>query len=155
MPRRPKSSLPTHRDVAELIVREQKSPLSAARELGLEWTAEDCEQIYKSAEFQATLWDCRFRYYTEIANQPGRTKAAALGLMTLALQNLAAEGEWEKVVEGVLKLGRLEGWTNGDSTVQVFANLTAKDIEEAKKQLTDLVKPERGAGKAAPDPTAN
>ena len=127
--------------MAEKMVKEQKSIVQAARDLGIELTIDDLEAQLRSDEFQRVLWKTKFEYYSGIANQPGRTKAAALGLMTLALENLALKGEWEKVIEGVLKLGKVEGWVGGDSNVNVFANLTAKDIEDAIKRLQELVQP--------------
>jgi len=127
--------------VADLIVRQSVNIKQAALMEGIELDGEELQRIYKSRSFQRVLWQCRFDYYNEIASSPARGKAAILGLMTLAVQNLAAEGEWKEVLEGALKLAKVEGWTTGDQNVNVFANLTSKDIEEARKRLEGLVKP--------------
>ena len=81
------------------------------------------------------------RYYSEIESSPGRTKAAVLGMVTIAIQKLYDAGEWEKVIEACLKLSKMQGWVGQENEVNIFANISAKDIEEARKQLADKLKP--------------
>jgi len=126
-----------YRQAAEIVVRDGVSFRQAASELQVVLDGEEANKIYRSRAFQQILWQARFEYYTEIANDPGRTKAAILGLMTLALQQLAASQQWEKVLEGGLKLARVEGWTQGEQNQNVFLNLTQRDIDEARKKLQE------------------
>lgn len=128
---------PWYRQVADAITQQGLSFRQAASELDLELTPEECLKTERSKDFQDVLWQARFDYWSEVGSNPGRSKAAALGLLTLALQSLAAQGEWEKVIDGILKLAKCEGWVGGDSSVQVFAGLTARDIEEARKKIQD------------------
>jgi hypothetical protein len=59
--------------------------------------------------------------------------------MQLALKNLAEEGEWKEVLEGAMKLAKVEGWLGTDNSTTVFANLTQKDIDEARKALEKAI----------------
>lgn len=121
------------------MVRENLPFRQAASECGVSLEVEKAAIIHRSRTFQQVLWQARFEFYTEIATSPTRTKAAALGLMVVAIQELAKESEWEKVLEGVLKLAKVEGWIGGDANVNVFANVTAKDIEAEKQRLLQLL----------------
>lgn len=111
----------------------------AASSLGVAVDTDKALAIHRSRTFQTILWQARFDFYTEIASNPTRTKTAALGLMTLAIENLAKEGEWEKVLEGVLKLAKVEGWVGNEASMTVFANVTQKDIEAERKRLLELL----------------
>lgn len=107
----------------------------AAGELKIDWTAAECDKITRRTEFKRILREERNRIHTDVANTPGRNKSSAIGMMVLALENLMAEGEYDKVIAGIEKLAKLEGWMGGDSNIQIFAGLTAKDLAEAKGRL--------------------
>jgi hypothetical protein len=124
-----------YKSVAERMVRDSLPFSQAAGEEGIALTKEDALRHFRSKTFQQVLWQSRFEYYNEISSNPGRTKAAVLGLMTLALEKLSAEQQWKEVLEGALKLARIEGWVGGDANVNVFANLTAEDIEAEKAKI--------------------
>src|SRR6266404_2326737 len=126
-----------YKKVADTISREGVPIRQALSMHDIPIDAEEANQLYRSKIFQRVLWQARFDYYSQIASDPARTKAALLGLMTLAIQNLASEGQWDKVLEGALKVARVEGWANGESNVTVFANLTAKDIEKERARLLE------------------
>ena len=120
---------------AELIVREGKPFRVAFAELGVVESEIEMIRIFNSKPFQEVLWGERHRFHAEIANNPARSKTAAIGLAVIACQRLAEKGEWEKVLEGILKLAKMEGWVGGDSQTFVIGNVTAKDIEQAKAKI--------------------
>jgi len=125
--------------VADRMVREDLAFRQAAGEEGVALTTDECAAIHRSRSFQNVLWQSRFEYYTELGSNPTRTKTAALGLMTLAIQGLVSEGQWDKALEGILKLAKVEGWVGGDANLNVFANLTQADIDSAKKHLQETL----------------
>jgi hypothetical protein len=75
--------------------------------------------------------------------------------MEVLIDCLMREGEYDKAAAAIEKLGKLEGWVGGDSNVNVFAGLSARDIAEARERLvkgtveSDLPRP------VAPEPLAN
>jgi hypothetical protein len=140
-----------------MIVREGKPFRQAFAELGVVESEIEMIRIFNSKPFQEVLWSERHRYHAEIANNPSRSKTAAIGLAVIACQRLAEKGEWEKVLEGVLKLAKMEGWVGGDSQTFVIGNVTAKDIEQAKAKLLKEFN-DRGSQlppSAPPDPQPN
>lgn len=123
------------------MVTNQVSFKQAVGELKIPWTTQECEQISARKEFKQILRAEKYKYHSEVANQPGRNKNAALGLLLVSIENLAMKGEDEKVVAAIEKLAKLEGWIGGDSNVNIFAGLTARDIAEAKKRLQTQIDP--------------
>lgn len=124
---------------AEMMVRRGLSIHQAASELDVKLVSDELKKAEKSQTFQELLWTERHRFYNEIASNPGRTKTSMLGLLTLAIQNLALQAEWDKVAECIFKLARIEGWTNSDDSKVVIANVTQADIDAARLELEKLV----------------
>jgi len=107
----------------------------AARQVGLEWTEKECEKITRRPEFKRILREEKYKHASEVANTPGRNKSSAIGMMQVAIENLLSEGEWDKAVAAIEKLAKLEGWMGSDSNINIFAGLTAKEIEEQKAKI--------------------
>lgn len=105
---------------------------------------QEADEIYRSKAFQTVLRQERLRYVNEIASDPQLSKNTAIGMMLLGIQNLIAEGEWDKAIEGVKKLSQLTGWQGAETNVNVFADLKGKDFEDLKRQFEQRT----GAGKA-------
>ena len=76
-----------------------------------------------------------------------RTKEAVLGRQEFLIQKLIESGDYDKAAQANVKLAQMEGWTGADSQVTIFAGLTAKDIEEAKKRLQEISKEASDSGK--------
>lgn len=121
------------------MVRNSVSFSQAANDLKLPLSPTECEKVVKRKEFQQILRQEKNAFRQEVANEPGRTKSTAVGMMVLAIENLITEGEWDKAVAAIEKLAKLEGWIGADSNVNIFAGLTARDIAEAKQKLTEQV----------------
>lgn len=115
----------------------------AAGELKIDWTAAECDKIARRTEFKRILREVKYSFHAEVANTPGRNKSSAIGMMQVAIENLLAEGEWDKAVAAIEKLAKLEGWMGSDSNIQIFAGLTARDIAEAKERIQKQVAEQR------------
>lgn len=120
----------------------------AAVELGVEISIDESDVIGRSKEFQEILEREQISYRNHFTETPGRSKATAIGMMLLAIENLAKEGEWDKVVVATEKLAKLEGWIGLDANVNIFAGLTTKELDEHKKRVMEQLERERGLGTA-------
>lgn len=132
--------------VADTMVREQKSIRQAAMEHGIACTSEELATIEKRKGFQAALWTARHRYNKELASNPERTKTALLGQMVFLVQKLIEEGEYDKALEGLLKLAKVEGFIGPDQQVNIFGGVTPADLQEARKRIESEL-----AGGSAPN----
>lgn len=136
--RKGKSAKPWFERVAEKIVRESMGFRLAALEIGEELTVEEAETLQRRKEFQRVLTAERFKFYRELADDPGRTKQAALGRLEKIIEALLAEGEYDKAAEVQLKAARIAGWLGPESNVNVFATLTEQDFKNVREKLKDI-----------------
>jgi hypothetical protein len=120
---------------AELVVRENMPFRAAAHEAGAEITTVEAENIFRRKSFQKLLWTERNKYYAEVANEPGRNKTSAVGLMHLLVHKLIEAGEFDKALEGITKLAKLEGWLNPETQINIMGELTGKDLAKLRKDL--------------------
>lgn len=118
----------------------------AAVEIGVEISIDESDVILRSREFQEVLEAETVRYRNHFSETPGYSKTTAIGMMHVAIENLAKEGEWDKVVMSVEKLAKLEGWIGLDSNVNIFAGITTKDIEAQKKKILEQLGNDRDLG---------
>lgn len=139
MPRKPEQSW--FQDAVEAYVREGKPLRQFVVERGLEISGADCDKIFGSKRFQEALWAERAKYSAEIANTPGRDKTSLVGLTHLLIYKLIEQGDFDKAVNAIEKLAKIEGFLGADTNISVFAGLTANDIEKAKAELSQPSKP--------------
>lgn len=118
----------------------------AANALDIGWTPKECEIIYKRKEFQSLLRQAKYKFYSEVSNTPTANKSAALGMAWFAVEQLLLAGEYDKVISAVEKIGKLAGWIGAESNINVFAGLTAKDIEIQREKLLAQIESSRPSG---------
>ncbi len=126
-----------YQKVAETMVRESKNIRQAASEHGLELTSEELSKIEKLKSFQKVLWTERHRFFRELAADPERTKQALIGQMLFLTQKLIDDSEWEKAIEALLKLAKVEGLVGSESQINIFSGLTPQDLKDAKAKLIE------------------
>lgn len=126
------------------MARSQCSLKQAVQELKVDLTAEECEYVFRRKEFQDIYLIEVNKYRADLTNSPGNNKAALIGLGYIALEALARQGEFDKVIAGIEKIGKLQGWVGPDSNVNIFGGLSAKDIAEAKERIRQQLDGERG-----------
>jgi hypothetical protein len=125
--------------VAEGMVRNNTSLKQSALDLSIQLDPDEVVLIERRKEFQDILRDEKSKYYAAVANDPARTKSTAMGMMWVNAERLMAEGESERASTVLEKLAKVAGWTSPESNVNVFADLSARDIAEARaKILKDL-----------------
>jgi hypothetical protein len=140
---------------AEVMVRESYNLKQAASQIGHPLDPDEAEKVERRRDFQDILRIEKNKFYAAVANDPSRSKSSAIGKMEVLIDCLMREGEYDKAAAAIEKLGKLEGWVGGDSNVNVFAGLTARDIAEARERLIKGNTQPDSSGTAVPEPLAN
>lgn len=122
-------------EAADLIVRQGVSLAQALTELKVSLTSSECDKLQKQRVWQRVLWSARNRYYLELASDPESTKRAACGMLRLLAQKLYELGDYDKSGAIVEKLAKIEGWVGIEGSVNVFAGLSQRDIDDMKLKL--------------------
>lgn len=143
MPRPSKDSLEWYKPAADLMARDEKLSLRQAADLsGVQLSIEEATSHQRRKSFQRVLWDAKHAWTAEIGRNPGRSKEALEGKLELAASKLLEEGQWKAAAEVLMTLAKVSGWVGGDASLNVFANLNAKDFEQLREQLRDKIGPE-------------
>lgn len=129
--------LPWFNEAAEKIVRENKKILQVIVEMDLPLTAKEAEDIFNSSTFQGVLRTSYNRFHKELAEDPDFNKQALIGQAIAATRYLMDEGKYDKALEGMFKIAKLNGWTEAENQINVFAGLSAKEIEAQKAKLLE------------------
>ena len=141
---RPKKSTEVwYAKVAELMVRDQISFRNAISELEIPLANDEAVRIERNKVFKKTLLAEQNRFYAELADDPTRNKASLIGEMLFCARKLMLEHSFDKALEGFFKVARTEGIIGPETNVNVFHDLSAKDISEAKIRLAELEKEEK------------
>lgn len=128
-------------DAAELMARTGGSLKSAATDMGRIISIDECNTILRRATFQRVLWEARHRYFTELGANPNFKKETALGKLLNLAEKLEGEGKFDSAAEVVFKIAKMNGWTGPESTVNVFGDLSQKDIDAIRKKLSKAMEP--------------
>lgn len=120
---------------AELMVRNSMSLAEACTELRVGITTSEIKRVLQSKGFQRLLWTARNSFYQEIAANPECSKRAVVGQLHYLAQKLIELGDFDKAGLLLEKVAKIEGWTGGEGQVNVFANLTQRDIDDMKDKL--------------------
>jgi hypothetical protein len=128
-------------EVAQLMIRESLGLRQAAERLGIFLTQPEADVHVRRKEFQGLLWLERYKYFESLGSDPRRTREVLLGQMAHCAQRLMEEGLWDKAGNVLKELARIEGYVGADVTVNTFANLTQKELDEIKARLQRLQTP--------------
>jgi len=117
------------------MAREGLTLAEALTRLQAPLTKEQAAKIYKTKSFQGLLRSERLRFYAEVGRDPEWSRKTAIGQLLVCIQNLMAEGQYDKAAEVILKATKVEGWLGNETAVTVFNGLTAKDFESIRAKL--------------------
>lgn len=131
----PQKEASWYQSAVEAIAREGVTLRQYVANAELALTSIECERIFKSKRFQELLRAEREKYQSEIATTPGRNKTSLLGLAYMLIWKLIEEAQWDKAILGIEKLSKIEGWQGADTNVNIFAGITAQDIDKMKAEL--------------------
>lgn len=120
----------------DAIVREGKSLFAYSNEADLGLTNRECGNILQTKAFQEVLRTRRNIYYKEIANDSSLSRAAVKGQLVLAITKMLEKEQYDKAANAIMQLAKLEGWTSDGTNVNVFNELTARDLAELRTKFT-------------------
>jgi hypothetical protein len=121
--------------VAEEMSRNSINFKEACVNLGIKLDHDEATRIEKRKDFQEILRVEQNKYFAMVANDPTRTKSTVLGKLIIQAELLHKQGDYDKAAVVLEKVAKIEGWTGADQNVNVFAGLSARDIQEAKERL--------------------
>lgn len=121
------------------MIREDKNLFAFTNEANLGLTQRECESVLRSKHFREILRQRRNLYYKELANDPSLSKAAMKGQLVYAITRLIEKGQEDKAVTAIMSLAKFEGWTSDAANVNVFQDLSQKDLNEIRKKFTPIV----------------
>jgi len=113
---------------AALMVREEISLFAATQTLDLGITNRECENIVRTKGFIEVLRNERNKFYKELANDPSRNRNSAVGQLVLAITKMMESEQYDKAVTAIMSLAKLEGWSSDSANVNIFNDMTAKDL---------------------------
>jgi hypothetical protein len=123
-------------EAADLMARTGCSLSGAVTELGRIESIESCNKILRRATFQRVLYEARHRWFSELGSNPNYKKETAIGKLLHLAEKLEVEGKYDSAAEVVFKVAKMQGWTGPENTVNVFGDLSQKDIDNIKKKLS-------------------
>ena len=129
-------SLDWYPRAARIMIREGKPLYKVLIELDRPVKPSEAEAISRTGAFQEHLRIERNLLYRELANDPSRGRNTAVGMLIHAINMMLEAQQWDKATKGIMDLAKLEGWTN-DNTVNIFQDLTGKDLETLRKKFKD------------------
>lgn len=127
-------------EAVELMVRSGFTLERACGELKVPMTTKEAETIQRRKSFQNLLRAARHRYHQEIGADPQLTKAALVGRLLVLADKLIEAEDYDKASEVLFKIAKIRGDVGADAQVNVFADLSASDYAEIRKNLEGDVK---------------
>ncbi len=121
---------------AALMARSGCSLKQAAVELGQEVTSEECRALFNRPSFQKELWTAKHKFNIDMARDPDFNQDSVVGKMLILATKLEEEGANDKAAEVLLKLCKIKGWTGPENAVNIFGELTQKDLDAIRETVT-------------------
>jgi hypothetical protein len=124
-----------YQKACQKMIRENKSLFYVSNEENLGLTAKQCEDLLRDTEFQNTLRGEKLRYYRELASDPGRSKQSNIGALLYLADQLMANKSFDKAANVIMSVMKAEGQLNDNTSINVFADLTAKDLATMREKV--------------------
>lgn len=119
-------------------MRNNSSLKQAALDLNIKLDPDEAVRIGRRKDFIEILRVESNKYHAALANDPTRTKSVAIGKLWALAEKLEKDGEYEKAAATIEKACKAEGWIGGEGNVNIFGNVTARDLQEAKERIIKL-----------------
>jgi len=128
-------------EAVELMVQNGQSLKQVAIDLGKEVTSAEAEVILRRKSFNRLLWEARHRYFAQLGNSPNFKKETVIGKLLDLAQKLEDEGKADKAADSLFKAAKIAGYVGPDSTVSVFGELSAKDLDAIRETVAKRESP--------------
>jgi hypothetical protein len=126
---------PYFQRLAAHMVTYQKDIWTAATELELGLTSEECVKVTKNKIFQKLLRTERTKEFNNLARDPARSKDTLIGQALFSIEKLLENEQYDKALTGILSLAKIEGYVGSDTNVNLFSGLSTKDMADLKTRL--------------------
>jgi len=124
--------------VAELMIQETMSFSAACQALGTKFDNSASERAAQYSEaFRNILDALEFRYFARTGDNPLLTKGYLAGRLVWAIDELARQGQADKIAMPGKLLADLMGWLEEAPNTPVLANLTQEDIDRVRAELKE------------------
>ena len=147
MSKKPLKEEPWFSAVAKLMVKTGLNFRRAAETEGIPLTPEEADNLQKRDAWERVLRFERYKYLEELAADPQRTKNVLLGGMVYDIQQLRADGNYEKSLDGSLKLARVE-YGLAENTVNVLGTLNQEEINKVRERIKQLAEAEKNSSES-------
>jgi hypothetical protein len=122
-------------EAIRLMVQSGKSLKASAAELQVIISVDEANQILRRTAFQKALQEEKHRYFNELGSNPNFRKETAIGRLLRNAEKLELNEKWADAAEVIYKICKMQGWTGPESTVNVFGELSQRDLDEIKEKL--------------------
>ena len=133
---RPTKVLTWEIEAAEYMGRTGSSLAEAATAVGVQVTSKELDSIERRKGFQELVREARNRHFIDLATSPTWKKDTAIGVLLADGQKLREDGSYDKASECVFKAAKMAGWVGIEGQVNVFGDLTQKDLDKIREDLT-------------------
>jgi len=125
-----------HLEAINVMAQTGCSLVEAATQLGQEVSYEQANKLLRRVSFQRLLWEARHRYFSTLGGDPEWKKESAIGKLLVLASKLEEDGQHDKAAEVIFKIAKMSGWVGPDSTVNVFGDLSDKDLKTIREQIS-------------------
>lgn len=123
------------------MVQQDISLFGATNILELGIRNSECENIVRTKRFQEVLRNERNKHYKELADDPSLTRRAAVGRLVFIIEKLIENEQFEKAGAIIMQLAKMENWINDATNVNVFNDLSARDLEALRAKFKGVTLP--------------
>lgn len=124
-----------HLEAAMCMARTGQSLGQVATELGQKLTVDEAAALLRKVSFQRLLFEERNRYFALLGADPNFKKETAVGKMLDLAKKLEEVGEFDRAADTIFKVSKMQGWVGPESTVNVFGELSQKDLDDIKEKI--------------------
>ena len=127
------------------MAREGVTLREAATRLKAAISTEDAANLFRTKGFQRLLRQERNRYFAEVGQDGEWRRKTAIGMLLHCCQQLMQNGEFDKAAEVILKASRVEGWLGSETSVNVFAGLSQRELDSLQAKIKEKAHLAEGA----------
>lgn len=123
-------------EAAEYMARTGAGLPEAATAVGVQVPSVELDRLMRRKSFQDILLESKNRFFIGLATSPTWKKDTAIGMLLADAEVLRRDGSPDKASECVFKAAKMAGWVGVEGQVNVFGELTQKDLDKIREDLT-------------------
>lgn len=132
---RPKKSETWYSQAIDLMLRDRLDLMRAAQLLGVELLPEEAATHQRRRAFRELYDQAARDYFESKSSVTQHTKQALVGRMLDAVDRLLILDKFADASEILFKIAKVEGWVGAETSINLFQELSGKDISEMREAL--------------------